>query len=1586
MAITATERSQIVELTVLMFNAAPGAEYLSQIVSVYETNGRSLQTLAGILAGTSVYAALNPNTQTAEAFADAFLTPLGLQADSLARDFIISKMNAGVSKGAIVYEAYAALNSVPDSANNQYSAANAILNNKVAVATYYSVDRGIAATDLASLQTALSGVTADPASVTSAKAAIDATIDFTLMAAASSVDEGSSITVHLTNGTPNTEYVLRVDSAHASDVGSQLTMVTTDANGTAHATIAVNADRTTEGAETLTISVVGQASVSTTVTVNDTSMDNTAPAITAEASLAVNEGKSATFNLAAADAEGDAVTLSASAASGTVVDNGNGTFTYTPNAGFSGSDTITVTAADALGATSTQTIAVAVDPNDAPIAQAAGDAANEGGAAVSGQLVATDADTGDTLTFSLDAAVEGLTLNADGSYTFDPAANTAANALVYSDAPLAIVANYTVTDALGATSQNTLTITVTPKPLTFTLTKAGTTVQEGASQVYTVTASEAVTSATDVVFTLLPGDGAAGNTGTGNTNTADFATGSFNPLTATIAVGSSTATFTVTPVNDATTELPEAFTVQAQVAGTTLTLGGSTVDATTAGGVGQTFTLTTAIDTIPGLIGSANSAGTDGNDTIVALIDKVTAANTTLNALDSINGGLGTNAMTLNVVGNHVDAGLPAGVTVSNVQTINVRASGDLGDSAGDFDLSTISGLETVNVTLVDDLFAKAATTTNVNVSGATGAITTDGGKNVTVTDATADKGISVGATTGAAGAVTITDTNQGTGNISAKGSGAITVTASKQTTTGVDGKIDVVGGTDVSVTASATADNGAITVGTGTAPSGAVAVTSNLTGDGTATLDQGDVTVTGGTSVTVNSNLTINAKDQTAGAAHTFGDVLVNSNGKTTTVTVNQNYAETEFTKAAVAVVKELHTVTFKALTNGQTTTVDGLTFTASKDLTAAQVAQAFSNLTASDTQGPAGSTANGTFSGALSANFTSGAASGAVVVFTAIDESEVLALAAGAVDPTETVVAGTAASAAVTSANTITYGAVRVDGNATASISNVTVNGYGSADLGATGTDLNALTTLSLANSGGAATVATSATTLGLTLNKVTHAVTLTAPSLKTLNVTATGADSSTALTAAAVETLTVAGDKKATFTADLAALKSVTVTGSAGLTLSGAETDTLTSVNTSATTGTVTASIDASKATYTGGAGVDNVTLSSATVSKAVNTGAGNDMVTLASGTGTPAEAIVGGDGTDTLVMVVADAVAASTGATFETKIDGFERLSLSVPGAVSAVDLSNLDDINYVISAGTAGVNTLALSKFGANGTLELTADNAAGITASLADATGSADSFNLVLTSAGILAGGTVTVAGVESVAITSDDTNTTAHVNTLTLTAAAAKSVTVGGDAGLNLTLVGDAALTSVDASALTGALTINANSALALTVTGGSGADSLTATGSGDTLNGGAGNDTLTGADLTTLSGGAGNDIFVMNKPSNVNSYSTIADAASGDVIDLDAANGGTVVFTQSAIVLAGTAVFQDYANAAVNALGADADNAAWFQFGGNTYIVQSGRDHSGAGTPDFGNNVDAIIKLTGLVDLSVASYNQTNGTLEIA
>ena len=175
MAITTAERNQIVELTVLMFNAAPGDVYLSQIVALYEANpgtqAQKLQALANQLAQTSIFTSMHPNFDTAEDFAADFLTPLGLQNDATARDFVIARYNSGVPKGQIMYEGYVELNAVPSTGAAQYVAANAILNNKTDVAEFYSTNGGVA-TDLASLQNVISTVTVDPATVQAAKDAI----------------------------------------------------------------------------------------------------------------------------------------------------------------------------------------------------------------------------------------------------------------------------------------------------------------------------------------------------------------------------------------------------------------------------------------------------------------------------------------------------------------------------------------------------------------------------------------------------------------------------------------------------------------------------------------------------------------------------------------------------------------------------------------------------------------------------------------------------------------------------------------------------------------------------------------------------------------------------------------------------------------------------------------------------------------------------------------------------------------------------------------------------------------------------------------------------------------------------------------------------------------------------------------------------------------------------------------------------------------------------------------------------------------------------------------------------------------------
>ncbi|HAS8111633.1 TPA: hypothetical protein I7722_22855, partial [Vibrio vulnificus] len=82
---------------------------------------------------------------------------------------------------------------------------------------------------------------------------------------------------------------------------------------------------------------------------------------------------------------------------------------------------IPVTVTDDQNATDTTTLTITVTgTNDAPVAEAATGAVQED-ATITGSISASDVDLGDdaSLVFSTDSTVEGLTLNADGSYSFD---------------------------------------------------------------------------------------------------------------------------------------------------------------------------------------------------------------------------------------------------------------------------------------------------------------------------------------------------------------------------------------------------------------------------------------------------------------------------------------------------------------------------------------------------------------------------------------------------------------------------------------------------------------------------------------------------------------------------------------------------------------------------------------------------------------------------------------------------------------------------------------------------------------------------------------------------------------------------------------------------------------------------------------------------------------------------------------------------------------------------------------------------------------------------------------------------------------
>lgn len=230
--------------------------------------------------------------------------------------------------------------------------------------------------------------------------------------------------------------------------------------------------------------------------------------------------------------------------------------------------------------------------------------------------------------------------------------------------------NSTQEDIDNAVDQATGEIT----PVTFTLEASADSAYEGESLTYTVTLDAPAEEATDVTFTLVAGDVAAADAGSSDTNLNDFAAGAFNPVTVTIAAGDSTASVNFGAILDGITELPEGYSVTAAVEGISAT---QTVSSTVLdGGVegGETYTLTTGIDTVP---------GTAGNDLIIAGVTG--AGDQTLNPGDTVAGGAGTDRM--NIFGD---------------------------DNAAQFGASPVSGVEQVYV----QFDGGAATTSAIDVSG----------------------------------------------------------------------------------------------------------------------------------------------------------------------------------------------------------------------------------------------------------------------------------------------------------------------------------------------------------------------------------------------------------------------------------------------------------------------------------------------------------------------------------------------------------------------------------------------------------------------------------------------------------------------------------------------------------------------------------------------------------------------------------------------------------------------------------------------------------------------------------------------------
>ena len=279
MAITAATRNDLIELAVIANNSSPGTTLLMEMIGHIES-GKTLTEIGDALAARSEFKAVYPGIQTADEFAKEYVGNLLPEASAALKTecetIVAAHVNAGKGLGELFVGIHGVLTTT---AATDATLGTLVSNftNKVTVATYHTIELETAAESAA----VLASVDSTDASVTTGKAAADPvvvtapTATYSLSANAASVNEGEAavFTLDTTNVTAGSELSYTVSGVNGSDItGSTVGSVKVGADGKGVIAVSTVADTTTEGAETLTVSVAGQTA---STTVNDTSV--TAP-------------------------------------------------------------------------------------------------------------------------------------------------------------------------------------------------------------------------------------------------------------------------------------------------------------------------------------------------------------------------------------------------------------------------------------------------------------------------------------------------------------------------------------------------------------------------------------------------------------------------------------------------------------------------------------------------------------------------------------------------------------------------------------------------------------------------------------------------------------------------------------------------------------------------------------------------------------------------------------------------------------------------------------------------------------------------------------------------------------------------------------------------------------------------------------------------------------------------------------------------------------------------------------------------------------------------------------------------------------
>lgn len=173
MALSTQQQNEAYQFFAIAFGATPGVEYMNQLDEAY-SYGLTTKEIVNIYTTKPAFTAIYPTFFSNAQFADALIANVvgpsaSNAAKAEARADIIAALGAGeMSRGDVIYAVFTNL-AAKDPADPMWGNTATMLANKVAVSKYATEVLLIQGAD----QDVLDNVTADPASVTAAKALVD---------------------------------------------------------------------------------------------------------------------------------------------------------------------------------------------------------------------------------------------------------------------------------------------------------------------------------------------------------------------------------------------------------------------------------------------------------------------------------------------------------------------------------------------------------------------------------------------------------------------------------------------------------------------------------------------------------------------------------------------------------------------------------------------------------------------------------------------------------------------------------------------------------------------------------------------------------------------------------------------------------------------------------------------------------------------------------------------------------------------------------------------------------------------------------------------------------------------------------------------------------------------------------------------------------------------------------------------------------------------------------------------------------------------------------------------------------------------